>query len=342
VTETTRHQSRAVFDTSGGGTARGVEGKVESDVSGVSDVSVDEFPNRSPPTVDVVVDGGSDGAVIEAINNARPVGIEHDLVRPERINTGVRVEVIGSNVDNSFVETQLRDTLTQLSIGDELSRSRLTQLILNADNNIRDIGSLTVALESVVGESQLFASGTNVYPLDVQALGDVTADKLLFRENVTDYELLYDDVTASSVTVQATVDGNTVELVQGTDYSVVDSDGDGAPESIKFLSGGQSPDIQSTFTVSYTHNSASVADTITDESGQTFDRGVDYTVVDADNDGLVDAIDWSVGGTSPAAGDLFFVDYDAKKVIARDKQTTSREKISAGDLLTVSSVVANQ
>lgn len=51
--------------------------------------------------------------------------------------------------------------------------------------------------------------------------------------------------------VVATVNGRSVELAQGTDFVVIDEDGDGQPDTIDFDVGGLTPDDNSYFTVTY-------------------------------------------------------------------------------------------
>lgn len=49
--------------------------------------------------------------------------------------------------------------------------------------------------------------------------------------------------------------------------------------------------------------------TIEDASGDTYERGTDFEVVDDSGDGDLDSIDWSVGGSTPDDAEDFDVDY---------------------------------
>lgn len=48
---------------------------------------------------------------------------------------------------------------------------------------------------------------------------------------------------------------------------------------------------------------------IDDASGDTYDSGTDFAVIDDDGDDELDSIDWSIGGGSPDDGEDFFVTY---------------------------------
>lgn len=318
----------AVFESSGGGTVAGVEGAVEENAANVKDVALDEFLSRQPPEVDVIVDGGSDSDVNDAIANARPVGIKHNLVRPEDIFVGERVELIGKDIDTTFVRNQISDYLLDLTLGGNFLRSVLTQIIMNSDDSIDDIASLTSLLTEVNRESEQYVSGTTIYELDFAPLAKVDGEERLYRSGTSIYDLGYIDVNDTSVTVTAIVNGDEVDLTNGTDYDVIDDDGDGKLDAIDFSLGGDSPDDETVFEVEYTHNDWTIDSTITDGSGDSFTQGTDWALVDNDGDGLNDSIDWGIGGSSPSDGELFFVDYKPKRVILRDQSATKREKIT--------------
>lgn len=319
----------AVFANSGGGTAKGLSGHIKENATADIDVSLDEVTGQSPPYVDVIVDGGSNTEIENLIAESRPVGIEHYLVRPEVRQLGVRAEVVGTDIDNSYVTEQITDHLVDLTLNDEFRRSKMIRDIHNADLNIEDIGSLTVTVESVDGESDVYETGTSVYALDFAPLGVVDAERRLYDSATSIYSFAFDDVTASSVVVEASVDGDQTELARGTDYAVVDTDGDGANDAIDFSVGGVNPDEYTTFELEYTHNSDSIASTITDADGNTYDRGTDWDLVDNDADGLNDSIDWSIGGTTPADGTRYSVDYSPGRDIPRDLVVSKREKVGA-------------
>jgi len=320
----------AVFESSGGGTAAGIEGYIEENVSGVTDVSLDEFTSKQPPFVDVIVDGGSDSEVLTAISESRPVGIEHNLIRPEAVNVGVRAELVGSDIDEAYVQGQISDYLTARTLDEELYRSQIVQLILDADDDIVDLGSLSLMLLSVNNERYTYQSGTDIYSLEFEPIGSVNDDNFLFDNNQSVYSLLYDDVNPGSVTLTAVVNGQSTTLTQGTDYDVVDDDNDGDEDAIDFSIGGTNPDNRTTVEVEYTHESWAIDSTITDASGDTYDKGVDWQLIDDDSDGRNDAIDWSIGGGTPDDGEEWTIDYEPKRTVARDLAVGLRQKVGAG------------
>jgi hypothetical protein len=321
----------AVFQTSGGGTAAGIEGFIENEVSGVNDVGLDEFYSVQPPFVDVIVDGGTDTEVLGAINASRPTGIRHNLVRPEIISTGIRTDLVGTGIDTSYTQDIITQYLTDLSLNDEFRRSKLVQHILNADDDIQDVGSLSVMILNVAGERKTYQTGTDQYELDFSPLGKVDDEEFLFDDTQDVYTLLYEDVDETTTNLTAQVNGSEVTLVEGTDYEVIDDSGDGLNDAVDFSIGGQTPDNRSVVLVEYEHASWSVASTIEDESGDTYDKGVDWDAVDTNADGLIDSIDWSIGGSTPDDGEGWTITYEPKTTAARDVAVSQREKITAGN-----------
>lgn len=326
----------AVFEGSGGGTAAGIEGYIEENVTAVADVAIDEFYNVQPPYVDVIVDGGARQEVLDAIAESRPTGIEHFLVRPENVNLGTRAELVGSDINQSYVQDVISDYMTGLSLDAEFRWSKLVQHILNSDDDITDLSSLSVMVLSVIGERKTYQSGTDVYTLDFEPLGQVYDEEFTFDTGFDVYPLLYDDVNASSVSVTTQVSDEEVTLTQGTDYDVVDDDGDGNLDSIDFSVGGSNPDQRAVVKVDYNHETWSVDGTIADESGDTYSQGTDWDLVDDDSDGRMDSIDWSIGGSTPDDGEDFILDYEPKTVVLRDLAVNRREKVSAGNRIETS------
>lgn len=66
---------------------------------------------------------------------------------------------------------------------------------------------------------------------------------------------------------------------------------------------------------------------VEDESGDQYEKGTDYEVVDDTGDGEPDAIDWSIGGATPDDGETFYVDYD----VDHDLSFGTQEKPIIGD-----------
>jgi hypothetical protein len=58
--------------------------------------------------------------------------------------------------------------------------------------------------------------------------------------------------------VSGIVDGSSYQFIQGVDYEVVDTDNDGRSEAIDFGIGGENPDANTTFTITYTCKSVIV------------------------------------------------------------------------------------
>lgn len=317
----------AVFENSGGGTASGIIGYIEENVNNVSDVEIDEFYNQQPPYVDVIVDGGSDSDIISGIENSRPTGIEHNLVRPQVVSVGVSADMSGTDIDESFVRSEISDYLTELGIDSEYRRAKLAQRILNADSDIVDLGSFTGLILDIINESKIYQSGTSIYKLNYAPLGVVNNEELMYDSGQGVYNLLYEGMNSADVQVIASVNGTDVTLTEGTDYNVIDNDGDGLNDSIDFGIGGANPDNRSTVKIEYNHSSWTISSTITDENGNTYNKGTDWDLIDNNSDGYMDSIDWSIGGSSPNGGVRWTIDYNPKKTISRDLPVSKREKI---------------
>jgi hypothetical protein len=112
---------------------------------------------------------------------------------------------------------------------------------------------------------------------------------------------------------------------------VIDDSGNGLNDAVDFSIGGQNPDNRSVVSIEYEHASWSVSPTIEDASGDTYDQGTDWDAVDTNSDGLVDSIDWSVGGSTPDNGESWTITYEPKTTAARDVAVSQREKITAGN-----------
>jgi hypothetical protein len=66
---------------------------------------------------------------------------------------------------------------------------------------------------------------------------------------------------------------------------------------------------------------------IEDASGDTYDRGTDFEVIDDDGDDSLDSIDWSIGGSSPDDAEDFFVDYSYASVFTADETFPNEQYI---------------
>lgn len=243
----------AIFDKSGGGTAAGVRGFVRSEVDDVTSVAVKEYPGgnaslpsdtNSPggpggssstsPFSDVIVEGGETTLVEAAINDARPVAIQHNLVRPIFITVGVTADVEGSNIDTAQVEEALNVFLARLDLSEPVYRDKIIQQILNTQTGIDNIENLEIRVEneSILYDSDNSSGDAPNHPLYKLGKGDLME-------------------TDGIKTVTGTLTGSSNEFIEGTDYDegVVD---DSSDDAIDWGLAGDSPDEETEFNVTYT------------------------------------------------------------------------------------------
>lgn len=318
----------AVFRNSGGGTEDGLKGRIKEDTDADVSVGIDEFLKKSPTFVDVIVDGGSDSLVRELIDDARPIGIEHNLVRPEVLNVAVKSSTIGTEISETSVRNGISDYITALDVSDPIYRSRIMNGILDSDSNIVSAPALTTLLTEVLGELHTYTSGQDVYELSFVPLGLVENEQHVYQPDTDTYSLNYTAPDATSMTVTAVVNNRRVDLTRGSteDYTIVDDDSDGTDDAIT-LTGNTVPDEYSVLEVDYTHGEAGV-DTVEHWDGTTYTEGTDFAVVDNDGDGIADSIDFSIGGASPAGGERFSVDYSPQQTFQGNIRISDRKKFS--------------
>jgi hypothetical protein len=118
------------------------------------------------------------------------------------------------------------------------------------------------------------------------------------RHAVTDYVLSKAPITYVRQ-VEGTVDGRDYVFTKGTDYTVVDDDGDGQIDTIDFSVGGEQPDDNTTFTVYY------VAEPIISRYIEPFDSDGDD--IEADIAELIEShqVDTASGSDLDEIGRLF-------------------------------------
>lgn len=150
----------AVGGASEGGTAEGIKSYIKNNIDAVDegDVIIDEFTDPCPPFVDVIVDGGSDVEVTDAIEFSRPTGIEHNLVRPEVIEIGGDINLLGVDIDTGSVTDDVTDFLLGLGIGENLYSDQLIRQVMLSDDDIVNIDKLDLNIEAVTNETYTYST----------------------------------------------------------------------------------------------------------------------------------------------------------------------------------------
>lgn len=222
-----RERAKAsLTDTPDGGTVRGIVSNIYKNIDAVEEeeIGVTERFDREPVVVEVTVDGGNETDINEQIEDGRPVGVKHQLLRPETIFLSVDVKVLGEDVDITFVENELLSYLVdELNVGDDFFYRQLIREIMEADSGILNIDSLSVNVDRVEEERFRFDTDTSQY-------------RLLYTHD------------GDSITV---VDSDENVFVQGTDYQVIDTTADGRLDTIEWL-GVDEPNAGEDFFVDYT------------------------------------------------------------------------------------------
>lgn len=333
-TESLRERTKqAVFQTSGGGTRAGVVGAVQSETDFDLDVSVSENVDSERP-VEVVADVTPNSAEADTIQSiiedARPIGVKHELVTPTIINTGVTTEVRGDTVDTQFITQVLTEYIETINFGDRLSDSVLTSQLLSSVSNLTSVATINTVFESVTDERHTY-TGAQTLSFNKSPFGVVNNEAHQYLSDTTTYELRFDEIDDTTVDVQTVVDGNKVTLTQGSDYTVVDTNSSGSFDGIALLteSGGRIPDTGAVLDISYTHSNVTVTDVSSDD--QTFVAGTDYQIADTDGDGISDGIEWLSDGSKPATDTVIIVSYRPKRSVDGGYQTENREKLTATD-----------
>lgn len=193
-----------------GGTAEGIKSYLRSNIEGVrqDDVVIEEYTDQQPPYADVIVDGGIDEDVLQAIDFSRPTAIKHNLLRPTVIQYGSTIDIRGTNIDTTTVKSLVETFLLDLGIGNNLFVNKLIETIMASDENIINIDRRNDIIERVTNEQIVYNSGQ------------------------TDYRLQYTfEDTNGSITI---FDQNDVEYVYGSDFTVEDQTGDGYLETVVF------------------------------------------------------------------------------------------------------------
>ena len=301
----------ATQTSSDGGTTSGIRGYIRKEVEGVGDgdIFIDEFTDRTPPVVDVVVDGGTDQANLEAIDFSRPTGIRHTLVRPENIEVGADVVVVGSGVDLTNITETVETYLLDKGVSETLYEDQIIQEILNSTLNVENIDSLGGYIERVSNEEFTYDNTKTDYRLDYT-----------FEDRNGTFQLS---------------DRSGEIYTKGVDYTVEDKSGDGYKDTIVWDTSSVTPDdgerfsvdydvtvnkdtatdkftyddTQQSYSISYTISSGGSATVVT-EDGTEFDQGTDFTLTDTNGDSLLDTVEWNTSNTVPNDKQEFTVTYD--------------------------------
>ena len=318
----------ALFDGSGGGTKSGITGYVENNASSPVTVGgIDEYLDASPTFVDVIVDGGNDSEIRQLISESRPTGIRHNLVRPITVDLGTLSYVVGSDLQ----ETSIRDTivsfLDSLGAGETFYWSSLLQRVMSIDNKIKSIPTLNTSVNSVSQDRVEYDSTQSVYALNYGPIGVVSGEQHLVDTPSKSYQLMFDQVDTSTVTVEAVVDDNRRELTS-TEYVIEDTTGDGNLGTLT-IDSSVTPDDRTTLIVDYEHDSGSFG-SVKLLDGTTFDAGVDYDPIDSNGDGRIDSIEW-LSGSTPSDGERFEMEYTPYRSISGDISAGNRERFGAED-----------
>jgi Uncharacterized homolog of phage Mu protein gp47 len=221
---------KAVESSSQGGTTAGIKAFLRDNVDGVTEGNtiIDEFVDENPPRVDVIVDGGVDSEVRDAIEQSRPTGIQHSLVRPQIITLGLQTSLTGSTISTDVIQTAITNYVTSLGVNENYLRNEAISRILNADRNVLNVENIDGIIESVSNE------------------------KFVYDETVTDYRLDFTfDKTYGDIRI---IDDSDIIYERTVDFEVVDVTGDGFPDTIRWLTGQSSADVPSNgerFSVDY-------------------------------------------------------------------------------------------
>lgn len=137
-----------------GGTVEGIKAYLRQNIESVGegDVILEEFTESKPPFVDVIVDGGTDDDVTQAIETSRPAGVRHNLIRPQVYQLGIRADVSGTDINTGLIEDELTSYLLNLGIGDDVFRDVIINLIMNRDADVENIGLLDETYDRITNE----------------------------------------------------------------------------------------------------------------------------------------------------------------------------------------------
>lgn len=313
------------FISSRGGTREGLISHIESNTEGDVTVETEEHTSECPVFVDVVVDGGDRIDLEGLIEEARPVGIEHNLVRPTTLDLGSTTDLVGFNVDTSDVEESIVNYLSGLGLGETFSWSSLLNQVITSDSGIETVPVLNNYVVSVDRELVTYNEGQDLYELDQAPLGIVEDEEHYYDVDTAQYELLFDDIDTSSVEVVAMVSGQEEELVQDLDFTVESLTTDDEEITVVEISSDAGVDDGSVMEVTYEHASVGLDHAQVVDGDELFE-GSHIEIVDTDGDGLYDSIE-IIDHDRVEDGERIEVSYDAGTRFEGDLQVDNRQQI---------------
>ena len=177
--ELRRRVMDAPTETSGGGTADGVEGAIVEAIDGVTRNDVEIIEHHDPPDTDpgpfggasyveVVVDGGVDADVTAVIDDAKPVGVGHVLVRPTALQADVTATAVAQfdadDIDTERVGDAVTRYLSDLGLGDDLYQAQLIEVMMDSDEDTANVppADLTITIDGTAVTGDVAVADTEV------------------------------------------------------------------------------------------------------------------------------------------------------------------------------------
>jgi len=138
----------AVVESAEGGTIDGVKGFIENNTDAISVIVEEKYEGDEEhgdhPHADVIVFGGEEQNVLDAIEKSHPSGSEHFLVRPEIVEFDVDIVLSNGTADATAAEEDIEEYLLSLEAGDEVYESKIVQVALNAAPSIENVESINI------------------------------------------------------------------------------------------------------------------------------------------------------------------------------------------------------
>jgi len=240
----------AIIENSGGGTKDGVEAYIENNTAAIQ-VTVDEkyqgdSEHGNYPHGDVIVLGGTDSEVEQAIAESHPSAVQHILVRPTSFGVNVTATVEGSTIDTTEVENDIEAYFDDLLLAENVYRDKIIQTILNADDGIENIDTLEIEIneESHTYDSDNSGGDAPNHPYYILDKGDQMEQDTAITEVLATVGGSADTVLAEGTDYEEYDSTNNDYTSPGLDSVNFDVDGDSTPD-------GDNPDEDTIFEVTY-------------------------------------------------------------------------------------------